>query len=149
MERTPSRQHHVACDGFLCLSWSACHLDARGKGFLSRATGPEGRGGAQTPSQTVPLLQTPHVQCITVWFISGEIHAFIIKYSQTSVEVRFPSVSFWVSLVALDAAAVSVGAFVGFLAVGDSRRWGFEFEAEVLILATFFLKLVAQMLFVI
>lgn len=54
------------------------------------------------PSQTVPLLQTPRVQCITVWFISGEIHAFIIKYSQTSVEVRFPSVSFWVSLVALE-----------------------------------------------
>lgn len=33
---------------------------------------------------------------------------------------------------------MSVGAFVGFLAVGDSRLWGFEFEAEVLILATFF-----------
>lgn len=36
------------------------------------------------------------------------------------------------------AAAVSVGAFVGFLAVGDSRLWGLEFEAEVTILTTFF-----------
>lgn len=35
------------------------------------------------------------------------------------------------------AAAVLVGAFVGFLAVGDSRLWGLEFEAEVTILATF------------
>lgn len=36
-----------------------------------------------------------------------------------------------------EAAAVSVGAFVGFLAVGDPRLWGLEFQAEVLILATF------------
>lgn len=35
------------------------------------------------------------------------------------------------------AAAVLVGAFVGFLAVGDSRLWGLGFEAEVTILATF------------
>lgn len=52
-------------------------------------------------SQAVLLLQAPLVQCITVLLISGEIHAFIIKCSQPSVEVRFPSVSFWVSLVAL------------------------------------------------
>lgn len=37
-----------------------------------------------------------------------------------------------------EAAALSLGALVACLALGDSRLWGFEVEAEVLILATFF-----------
>lgn len=52
--------------------------------------------------QTVLLLQTPTSSVhYTVLYISGEIHVFIIKCSRSSVEVKFPSISFWVPSVAL------------------------------------------------